>query len=175
MMTKQIPNILSTFFFLTKIADCYDGPVASIFHRYPGSDSFVNINFNEPGHSQVRVGNLYPVRVKYQLVFYHLFPLHYKVHYLFMFVIKYLCVLHRIIFNLHYQVIVSSHYKDFIEEEGSKIFQYCVTSFMDDPLIFFSTFKAQKPTFSFYQHPKPLSRPATVQPQVTYYRPSNNI
>ncbi len=56
MMTKQISKILSTFFILTKITDCYDGPVASIFHRYPGSDSFVNINFNEPGHSQVRFG-----------------------------------------------------------------------------------------------------------------------
>jgi hypothetical protein len=33
----------------------YDGPVASVYHGYPGSQSYVNINFHEPDQKQVDI------------------------------------------------------------------------------------------------------------------------
>ena len=41
-------ELLLSFIFLSQCITCYQGPVANIYHGYPGSGSFVNIQFNKP-------------------------------------------------------------------------------------------------------------------------------
>ena len=46
--------VVLTVMLLLKSTSCYDGPVAAVYHGYPGSQSFVNIKFNEPDHKLVK-------------------------------------------------------------------------------------------------------------------------
>ena len=53
LMMKSVLKLLLMASVLPDLSSGYDGPVSTIYHEYPGSQSFVNINFNEPGHKQV--------------------------------------------------------------------------------------------------------------------------